>query len=256
MIIVSTVVRKVSAWACYFVFISGVLSLFIPHMSGWADIVFPSIAHLTLFLYFMWSLFLVFAFTCLGLSLVIAFVVGWPKRNKIVSLALMVVLLLIYQLVYTPGDIASDGAIPLVAEKTLWGAESDDVVPLAVKKRIGAFPVGGQTRVFWAGGVDKVREDALLLLKTLPDENGFIPPDEWPDTLNRLGAVAIETDEAMQTVIMYIPRADYFDPDVFGYLIRDGEVPDPEILCTSRFVGASGYRMWKIDEGLFFFEAW
>jgi hypothetical protein len=217
----------------YFTFALGIVSLFLPHLSGWGEIVFPSIAYFFLILYYAWSLFLLFALTFLGLSFVLAFVKGWSRQQRKTSLILLVILLLAWQTVYP-----------------LWMTLLGDSGFLATTRRVDSFPLGGRTRLIWAGGANNVRNDALTLLEVTSDEGRNIPSSEWPQTLRRLGITRISIDQETQTVIMYIPSAHFFDPDTFGYIACTCGVPDPEVLH------ADGYRSWQITEGLTFFEIW
>jgi hypothetical protein len=121
------------------------------------------------------------------------------------------------------------------------------------QRRIESFKLGAQTRVIWAGGPSKVRQEAIALLATTSDLSP--PPPQWPPSLQALGAVYIELDKNAQVVDVKIPpqRFMYMVGDQFGYLIMDPEAKAP--ISTDHYE-EDGKRIWKIADGIYLYEIW
>lgn len=212
-----------------FILLAGFASLFFPHISGWNDIVFPYFSDIWFFPYLLWEI--LFAL-CFGLSVINFFVLLFltaSTKEKISAFCFPIALTILFLSIY-----------PNFSTEKYLGAE----------QRVSFFAVGGQTRIFWAGGAETVKNDALLLLNEQPDDEGFVSSVTWANSLKKLGAYAIKVDRKTQSVIVYIPKANTFDPDQFVYLITHNEKPTPSVLKRD------GYRFWKFDDGVYFFQTW
>lgn len=211
------------------ILLAGFASLFLPHLSGWNDIVFPYFSYIWLFPYLLWKI--LFAL-CLGLSVINFFSLFFltkSTKEKILAFCFPIALAILFLSIY-----------PNFSTEKYLG----------VNQRVSFFAVGGQTRILWAGGTETVKNDALLLLNEQPDDEGFVGSEAWADSLNKLGANAIKIDRKTQSVIVYIPKANTFDSDQFVYLITHSEKPTPSVL------ECDGYRFWKFDDGVYFFQTW
>jgi hypothetical protein len=213
----------------FIVFVAGVASLFLPHFSGWLDVVFPAIAQYMLLPYLFWGIFFSVAFFLLLLHLLSLFFLKSSGRAKIIATSLLAGLIVLFLGIY-----------PNFSTEKYLGS----------KQRVSFFAVGGQTRIAWAGGSEIIKNDALALLSQQTDEKGYVSRELWADSLKRLGVYWIRMDRETESVIVYIPRTELFDAAQFGYLINNGETPEPEALKSR------GYRLWKLDEGLYFFQLW
>ncbi len=213
----------------FFILLAGFASLFFPHISGWNEIVFPYFSDIWLFPYLLWEI--LFAL-CLGLSVINFFSLLFltkSAKEKILAFCFPVALTILFLSIY-----------PNFSTERYLG----------VKQRVSFFAVGGQTRILWAGGTETVKSDALLLLNEKTDEEGFVSSETWADSLKKLGAYAIKIDRKTQSVIIYISRANSFDPDQFVYLITHNEKPTPSVLERD------SYRFWEFDDGVYFFQTW
>ena len=206
---------------------AGIISLFIPHFSGWVDIVFPSIGIEILLPYILWKSFFVTALILLFLCVFASFAKKASRNTKFLFTSLMAVLIFLFIGIY-----------PNFATEKYLGS----------KQRASFFQVGGQTRIIWAGGAKIVRDDALLLLTQETDEKGFVSQDKWATSLKRLGVYWIRIDRETQSVIIYIPRTEFFDSAQFGYLIPEEKEPKPNALDSK------WYRLWELDDGVYFFQ--
>jgi len=118
-------------------------------------------------------------------------------------------------------------------------------------RRIDSFQLGAQTRVMWAGGPSKIREDAFTLLTTAPEASP--PPSEWPDSINALGASYVEINKKERVIQVQIPRRHAFYADQFGYLILDkNAIGSPSMDLLEQY----GNRIWKIADGIYLYERW
>ena len=211
------------------IFFAGVANLFFPHISGWSDIVFPQFALIWLLPYLLWKLS--FA-SCLGLSVINFIVLLFLKvstKEKLSTLSFPIVLTILFLSIY-----------PNFATEKYLGAG----------RRVSFFALGGKTRVYWAGGIENIRNNALSLLTEQPDDEGFVSSESWSNSLKKLGAYAIRIDNQTQSVLIYIPKANYFDSDQFVYFITYDKNPATSVLQRD------GYRFWKLGEGVYFFETW
>lgn len=209
------------------VFLTGLASLFLPHLSGWMDIVFPSIAYEFLILFFFWEILFVGSLILLLLFVLVSFKQKASRNKKFLFTSCAVGLMLLFWAIYP--DFAT--------------AEF-----LGTKQRFSFFEIGGQTRLLWAGGAKTVRTDALLLLSQETDKDGFVRQDQWAASLRKLGVYWIQVERETQSVIIFIPRTAFFDAAQFGYLISAKPEPDPGALH------ADWYRVWKRAEGIYFFQ--
>lgn len=211
------------------IFLAGVISLLFPHISGWSDIVFPQFALIWFFPYLLWKIS--FA-SFLGLSFINFVMQFFLKRavpEKLLTFGFLITLLILFLSIY-PNFLTEEY--------------------LGVDQRVTFFAVGGQARIYMAGGMEHVRNNALGLLSEKTDDEGFVASGSWSDPLRKLGAYAIRIDKPTQSVIIYIPRADLFDPDQFVYLITSGQEPSISVLQNDSF------RYWKLGDGVYFFQTW
>lgn len=212
-----------------FFFVAGLVSLFLPHISGWSEIVFPEIAIISLLSHLLWKVLFVFFLGFSIINFLVVFFLQASSKEKIISFGLPILLATLFISIYPDFS----------------GREN-----LGVDQRVSFFVVGGQTRILWAGGIETIKNDALSLLTEETDDEGFVIPETWPNSLKRLGAYAVRIDVETQTVLIYIPQADLFDADQFGYLITYQNEPTPGILRSG------GYRFWKLNEDIYFFQTW
>lgn len=210
-------------------FVAGFVSLFLPHFSGWNEIVFPELAWVGVFPYIFWVIF--FAIS-LGLSLVyilLSFLFHDSARNKVTFIFFSVGLIALFLGIHP--DFFS-GRFP------------------GVNQRVNSFALGGQTKILWAGGIETIRNDALLLLNVDSDDEGWISSELWPNSLRRLDTDGIKIDKETQSILIYIEKAHLFDPDKFVYVITYNLDP------TSYIKKENDYRFWQLGEGVYFFQTW
>ncbi|NUM46376.1 MAG: hypothetical protein HUU38_16865 [Anaerolineales bacterium] len=217
-------------WIGVLSFLIGLLSLFLPHLSGWSEIVYPSLAEHLLLPYFFWLP--IFGLMLLLLLFHTYTTIKSPNSQKhkmtagILSAGMIVLFFAVNPTIFFTGEVQN------------------------TQQRIAFFAVGAQTRLTRAGGMEVIKQDALELLHQETDNEGYVNDEIWTDALQKLGAMAIRTNPATESVIVYIPKAHIFDPDQFGYLITN-RPPHPDILFAK-----NGYRLWELGEGVYFFEIW
>ena len=212
-----------------FFLIAGIASLFFPHISGWNEIVFPYFSEIWFFPYLLWEILFALFLGLTIINFIALFFLKTSTKYIILAFCFPVILIILFLRVYPN---FSTGKY------------------LGVDQRVSFFAVGGQTRILRAGGAERVRNDALLLLDEKTDDEGFVSSASWSSSIKALRAYAIRIDKTTQSVIIYIPRANTFDPDQFVYLITDNKKPTPSVLQTD------GYRYWELDEGVYFFQTW
>jgi hypothetical protein len=198
-------------------FIVGMGCFFFPCFDGWSETFCPRISRYWSGLFLLNPIFTLVAFLSFliqGVYLFFAFYKKWSRNRKILIGMCLIMLTLMWSI-----------AIPNVT------------------MRIRCFPVGGWTRIMWAGGASKVRREALHLLDTA--SHGATSRSEWPDSFKALGAVGVMVDKETYTVNVSIYRQDHF-ADQFGFLIQKEDAPIPKI--------AHEHRIWKLANGIYFYE--
>jgi hypothetical protein len=231
-------------------FVCGILYFFEPILSGWMEIVDPAIAA---------ELLLPMKLIVFTISLpfyLLAFAVLGNENSLIVAYVIDILFLLAFlgYLVYFMGIIRKKWSpnqtrlalVPLVVLPMLWFA----LLPIGatkIERRINSFSIGGWTRMMFAGGSTIVRSDGIKLLESTNQEEPGM--DEWPSSIKNLGGwVVAEKDK--QLLLIGIGRM-FNMADEFGFIIPKeiGETPIPRYLEKSQF-----YRIWKIADGIYFFE--
>jgi len=212
-----------------FFFVVGFVSLFFPHISGWSEIVFPEIAQVSQLAYLFWKILFVFFLGFSILNFLAVFFLQASLKEKTISFGLPILLATLFVSIY-----------PDFSAREYLG----------IDQRVSFFVVGGRTRILWAGGIETIKNDALSLLTEQTDDEGFVIPETWSNSLKKLGAYAIKIDNESRSVLIYVPKADLFDSDQFIYLITYDNEPALGVL------GSGSYRFWKIDEGVYFFQTW
>ena len=136
---------------------------------------------------------------------------------------------------------------PLIILLALW-LFSYDADTTWTDKRVSAFPIGGQLRVAWAGGANRVREDGLKLLDYSQDAT--LPRAELPISIRRLGATSVQVHKNEGIVKVFTLRRLSLD-DEFGFFIQDVSAQAPESVDET-----GGHRIWKLAEGIYLYENW
>ena len=114
-----------------------------------------------------------------------------------------------------------------------------------------AYVAGGWTRMMLSGGPAAVRAEALDLLAS-PEEDAVhttVPRSDVPPSLRKLGdSVSVQRDYGLVLVGIKPIAA---GANGFGYMIHAGRTP---LSIPWFFQFASNLRVWKIAEGVYFFE--
>lgn len=209
------------------IFLFGMLALFAPYLYIWSLVVFPRFS-LAMSLAMFWKALFFLALTLLILNIVAAFVSKKTVLIKFLPLCFLALLVWIYQNIDT--DLFKNSFQSTEATRMLVA--------------------GGQTRLFWAGGYEHVREVAISLLDKQTDESGKVDPDMWGNSIRWLGAENVRVDKQAQCVIIGLPISFFYDFDEFGYMISKNARPDFDILET----GMGSVQYWELGEGVYFFH--
>jgi hypothetical protein len=121
-----------------------------------------------------------------------------------------------------------------------------DISPIMV--RTNAHALGARTRIKWAGGAAKVRQEALALLtETKPTDVSPRDRTLWPESLRQLRGFTLSADAGRVAVSL---QKRFRLDDFFIYIIC-ADAADP-------FVGKSypdaPLRYWRIAEGIYLCE--
>jgi len=214
-----------------------------PFLSGWFEIVDPSIARMV-FLPLRWMSFVL-------VTLPIAMVFGDVAfYTPDILFATVLALYLVYYLRVGRYEINEKhkklAYLPLIALSFVFIV----MIPLGFTSRdrhVNSFPVGGWSRLMMAGGPSRVREEALQLLNSTKEER----PDwsEIPPTLKRLGGwVGVEHENRL--VIVGLGRM-FNMADEFGFVFQEEDSGEPNPAYLERF---DFQRFWKLAEGVYFYE--
>lgn len=207
------------------VFVLGMHSLFNPYISGWCEVFCPRISYELWGLLLLWGLLKLAAFAVHCIYSIFVFFRRGPLKYKIYVAVPLVILSLMWGVLCLPGLTYTD-------------------------RRVNSFKIGGWTRVVWAGGPSKVREEALELIDTSSDAEP--PESKWPASIRALGAIRVRVNKESRTLDVAIPTATPYS-DQFGFLIRDAESPVPKI-AEGPYGG--GHRIWQLADGIYLYEKW
>lgn len=214
-----------------------------PVLSGWFEIVNPSIAR-TIFLPLDW---VSFAFVAFPLALVFGEIALYAPDF------FFLILFGFYSAYYFRIGRHENGIrqkylarSPLIVFPLLFVA----MLPLgftSIDRRVGSFPIGGWSRLVFAGGPSRVHEEALWLLNNTDEQQ----PDrsELPPALKSLGGwVTIEHENDL--VILSLGRSSgTADEFVFVFQNIDEGKPNSTYLAKFDF-----QRFWKLFDAIYFYE--
>lgn len=213
--------KLLPAIVCSCSFIAGMGYLSIPYFDGWSEIVWPRLSNLWSWAFFLWDVKWMWLFVAIQcIFFLVALMRNWSRRKQGVTLALLLILVLMWQVIYPP----------TVSHTT---------------RRIDAFSIGGWTRMMWAGGPQKIQDAAKSLVDTALSSSP--PKTEWPLSIKMLGASYIEIDTSTSTVDVYLPRKNTL-ADQFGFLIQTADEKPTQILGE--------HRIWPLADGVYFYEIW
>jgi hypothetical protein len=211
---------------------TGVSCAIFPYFDGWSEIFWPRVAYWWKGAIVIWLTF----YICIVplvivqiLCLVLAVRKKWSPGYKLSIIIL--------------------SAILASAALSYWYG------PTGTERRVASFPAGAWTRLMMAGGAARFRDQVLRLADTTTSPTPA--ESEWPDSVKRVGAYLVEVDETDEIVAVYVPSLG----DTFGFLVQDPEAPPPEISYARPGFPDDpehfrGHRLWKLAEGVFFFEKW
>lgn len=211
------------------IFLFGLLNLFAQHIYIWSLVVFPSASILIIVVAFS-GIFFFIALVLSFFNIMASFILRASGKVKTLSICFSVVLMIVF----------------LNIDKTLVNS----AYSLYPNNQTQLLVAGAQTRVIWAGGVNKVKNDALKLLSGEPDEDSRLSSELWGSSIKRLGASGVQVDKATQSVVVYLPISLIYDFDEFGYLITNQKTPNFSILE----VEGTHIRHWELGEGVYFFH--
>lgn len=228
----------------------GLFYFFEPVLSAWFEVVNPSIAK-TIFLPIHWVTFII----SMPIYLISFLAVGEENISTISYVTdFLFLLFFICYLIYYVVVIRKNWTIeqkklalfPLFIFPIFWLA----LLPIGVtniERHINSFPIGGWSRMMFAGGPKTIKEDGIKLLESTKQE--YPEDEELPPSIKKLGYwVKVERDK--QLLLVGIGRM-FNMADEFGFIIQkeNGKTPIPHYLEKSEF-----YRVWKIADGIYFFE--
>jgi hypothetical protein len=228
----------------------GLFYFFEPVVSAWLEVVSPSIAATT-FLPIQWVTFLI----TLPIYFIASAILGEENSFAIAYMAdVLFLLVFLCYIAYFVRVITKKwsaehkkvAVFPLIAFPIFWLA----LLPIGatkIERHVNAFSIGGWSRVMFAGGPKMVREGGIKLLESV--KQGQPTDEEIPPSIDKLGYwVQIEHDPKL----VLVGAGQMFGmADAFGFIIpeENGRVPLPHYLEESEF-----YRIWKIADGVYFFE--
>ena len=202
-------------------FCIGMGYLLFPYFDGWSEICCPRLSRIWLGAFLLWHRGWIIVFFALQLIyFCIAFVKKWSLKSKSLIIILAIVYLLMWQVSYPTDTTGTD-------------------------RRIGAFVLGGQTRLVLAGGSMLVHQEALDFIDTVT--NLTPPVSECPSSVKALGVSLVKIDKTTGTMVAYIHNRGTHS-DQFGYIFQDVSAADPQIVHN--------HRIWKLAAGIYLFEIW
>jgi hypothetical protein len=205
-------------------------SLFWNYVDPWSEVFCPRLS-----LYLLWGVLfsfpvfvMAFVFQCMYLAIALY------RRWKLKRILTLVVLLFLFPI--------------------LWQVKA--IIDTRIN-RWDIFPIGGWSKVLWVGGPRKLRTEALCIMNTAPllitDTSSHCtsywspPKSDWPTSVRALRPSHVTVDRKAQIVDVSIPRRDHFS-DQFGFLIKKVDTPAPKIF--------DNHRIWKITDGIYFYQKW
>ena len=200
----------------------GIGALLFPVFDGWGEIFIPGTSN-----WFLVEIFLTgIALTVIIFHIIYLTITLFHRRSiqDLIYVLPIVILIGIWYLLYPSGVTRTN-------------------------RRVDSFQLGARTRVMWAGGSSKIREDAHTLITTMSTTQPA--PSEWPDSISNLGASYVNIDPTTQTVEVQIPRRHTFYADQFGYIILDKNASEA---VKKNLLENFGIRTWKIADGIYLYE--
>jgi hypothetical protein len=126
-------------------------------------------------------------------------------------------------------------------------------------KRVDSFQLGAQRAMERAGGVAKVRQDALALLATAPDTPPYpsgwpssLPSSQWPRSFRALYPMIVSVDRSASWIDVIMVRQSCL-ANTFGYIITSERTPEPNF---NTLHGRPYHEYWNIDDGIYLYEEW
>ncbi len=211
------------------VLVLGIGPIVHPYLSGISDVCCPDIYRRFLFdLLLFWAILGAIAVLVQGVLVVI-----FVKRNGFNSFAKYALLVLTVLVIST-------------------GLSYRQGIYSYGDKRVSAFPWGARVRLYRAGGSDQLRKEVVDILNSPMID---IPPEKWPHAIQDLGATHVDINREQETVNIVVKLARVFFPtDDFGFLFQKVETShlDEEYF----FSNSNGYRIWMLEDGVFFYQKW
>jgi hypothetical protein len=213
--------RIVGIWLLILVLI-GISYLLNPIMDGWSEV------YLARWFNNRWIWIVLGAVTKVILILHLFFLLYKSVRTK--------------SLIYKPIVLCLSIIIIFANIPSFFGATRADM-------RILGFQLGAMSKISAAGGQERIIEDSFQFLH---EDINISDVGEWPNFLNRLGAIEITIGEEKDFINVRIPLRD-FTSDQFGYLIYDKNI---DTLDIDMILGTSNFRLWAIREKIYLYEKW
>ncbi len=130
-----------------------------------------------------------------------------------------------------------------------WG--SSYIVSSTYFNRLSsAYPIGAYIRLFGGGGSEKIRNDAIQLFETSSEVN--FDHESLPQSFKKLGATRVKLYKEVGTIRIDITSGSlYGSMRNFGFVIEKNQ--DSNLLYFGE-IQPNTTRLWKIDEGFYFFQ--
>ena len=209
--------------------LAGLLYLLGPFVAAWLEIVAPFLARMLAFPVGRYALDVAFGLVALLYIAYLVTVLRSSRTRREKALAFL----------------------PLAILPLIWAAMSPLRQSVYGQEVESAYVAGGWTRMMLAGGPAAIRAEALDLLAS-PEQDALhttIPDSEVPPSLRKLGDwVSVQRDYGLVLVGIKPVAA---GGNEFGYMIQAGRTP---LSIPWFFEYASNLRVWKIAEGIYFFE--
>ncbi|MBX3038834.1 MAG: hypothetical protein KF758_18130 [Anaerolineales bacterium] len=229
--------------------IYGLLYFLEPVASAWFEIVNPFIAR-NVFLPLKWIMFLPTLLFAIPLMLLGGFESSLVKyANDILFLSIFFAYLLFYFKIdhsLLPRNKKTILNLPLFILPLLFIL----LIPLGFTsgdRRVATFPLGGRFLLWTSGGSSLLRSDAINMMNATQNEEPL--ESEIPDSIKKINAwVGIEHHNRL--VVLYLGRM-FNMADGFGFLFLEENTNEP----NSDYVNGFDFqRLWKLDEGVYFYE--
>jgi len=222
-----TILKLFTPQRGFLIFLAGLFTLVAPHLYLWSFVALPSIS-IPLMILGVFSLLIQKIFLVLTILYALsAFILNKPTKIKMVSACFSAVLI--------TGFFFSIGA------------------RLDFRSGDPAFLFGAKTRLFEAGGAEKVKTEALTFLAQQLDEDGYATSELRGGALKRMGVWSIKVDKEYQSVAVFIRAGNFmYDFDEWGYLFTDDKIPNIDFLKIDGYGLVITY--WKLTDGIYFFN--